>query len=52
MEEFFRVTAKFKDLPTREQTIKKEYTDAQIEGLCRLFAAHGMDLLPPPTDDE
>lgn len=50
MEEFFRVTAKFKDLPTREQTIKKEYTEAQIDGLCRLFAAHGMDLLPPPAE--
>ena len=48
MEEFFRETEKCKDLPTREQAIKKEYTQAQVELLCRLFAAHGMDLLPPP----
>lgn len=49
MEEFFRVTAKFKDMPTREQAINKQYTVAQVEGLHRLFAAHGMDLLAPPS---
>jgi len=49
MEEFFRETGKYKDLPTREQTIKGQYTDQQIEGMCQLFAAHGMDLLGPPS---
>jgi hypothetical protein len=47
MEEFFRVTGKFKDLPTREQVIQKTYTDDQISGLAQLFEAHGMDLLGP-----
>jgi DNA-binding transcriptional MerR regulator len=48
MEEFFRALGQFKELPTREQSIKGDYTRAQIEGLHRLFAAHGMDLLGPP----
>jgi DNA-binding transcriptional MerR regulator len=50
MEEFMRATARHKGLPTREQTINKEYTDAQVDGLHRLFAAHGIDLLGPPLD--
>ncbi|MGZ8901551.1 MAG: cupin domain-containing protein [Limisphaerales bacterium] len=47
MEDFMRAVSKQKDLPTREQALKKEYTEAQVEGLHRLFTAHGIDLLPP-----
>src|SRR5215472_13408147 len=42
IEEFFRVLAKFKDLPTREQAIEKSYTAKQKDGLKRVFEAHGM----------
>ncbi len=48
IEEFFRVLAKFKDLPTREQAINKTYTDEQKNGLKRLFEAHGMIVTGPP----
>lgn len=48
MEDFFRAVSVLEDLPTREAAINKTYTDEQIATLCRTFAAHGMDLLPPP----
>jgi DNA-binding transcriptional MerR regulator len=48
IEEFFQVLAKFKDLPTREQAIEKSYTAEQIDGLKRLFEAHGMIVTGPP----
>jgi len=48
MEEFFRAVSNHENLPTREDVINKTYTDEQVEGLHRLFQAHGMDLLGPP----
>jgi DNA-binding transcriptional MerR regulator len=49
MEEFFRELGKPpEDLITAEQMAKKTYTEEQVKSLCRLFEAHGMDLLPPP----
>ena len=48
IEEFFQALAKFKDLPTREQAIAKTYTAEQIDGLTRLFEAHGMIVTGPP----
>jgi len=50
VEEFFQVLAKFKDLPTREQAIEKSYTTEQVDGLKRLFEAHGMIVTGPPLD--
>jgi len=50
IEEFFQVLAKFKDLPTREQAIQKSYTTEQINGLKRVFEAHGMVVTGPPLD--
>lgn len=52
IEDFFRAISALKDLPTREGAINKTYTDQQIESLCRTFAAHAMDLLPPPDIPE
>jgi len=49
MEEFFRELGKPpKDLITAEQMVEKSYTEEQVKSLCRLFEAHGMDVLPPP----
>ncbi len=48
IEEFFQVLAKWKELPTREQTINKNYTDEQKIGMKRLFEDHGMILTGPP----
>ena len=48
IEEFFQAIARFKDLPTREQAIEKSYTAEQIDGLKRLFEAHGMIVTGPP----
>jgi hypothetical protein len=48
IEEFFQVLAKYKDLPTPEQAIEKSYTAEQIDGLKRLFEAHGMTVTGPP----
>jgi DNA-binding transcriptional MerR regulator/quercetin dioxygenase-like cupin family protein len=49
MEEFFRELGKPPmDLITAEQMVEKTYTEEQVKSLCRLFEAHGMDLLPPP----
>jgi len=48
MEEFFREVSTFKNLPTREDVIKKTYTEEQVQALDRLFSDHGMDLLGPP----
>jgi DNA-binding transcriptional MerR regulator/quercetin dioxygenase-like cupin family protein len=49
MEEFFRELGKPpKDLITAEQMVEKTFTEEQVKSLCRLFEAHGMDLLPPP----
>ena len=48
MEEFFQVLATFKGLPTREQAIEKTYTAEQIDGLKRVFEAHGMIVTGPP----
>lgn len=50
IEEFFQVLAKFKDLPTREQAIEKSYTAEQIDGLKRVFEAHGMTVTGPPLN--
>jgi DNA-binding transcriptional MerR regulator len=50
IEEFFQALAKYEGLPTREQTINKTYTDDQINGLMRLFEAHGMVVTGPPLD--
>jgi DNA-binding transcriptional MerR regulator len=50
VEEFFQALAKFKDLPTREQAIEKRYTAKQIDGLKRVFEAHGMTVTGPPLD--
>jgi DNA-binding transcriptional MerR regulator len=50
IEDFFQALAKFKDLPTREQAIEKSYTAKQIDGLKRVFEAHGMIVTGPPLD--
>jgi DNA-binding transcriptional MerR regulator len=50
IEEFFQALAKYKELPTREQAIKKSYTTEQIDGLRRVFDAHGMTVTGPPLD--
>jgi DNA-binding transcriptional MerR regulator len=50
VEEFFQVLSKFKDLPTREQAIEKSYSSEQIDGLKRVFEAHGMTVTGPPLD--
>ena len=50
IEDFFQALAKFKDLPTREQAIEKNYTVKQIDGLKRVFEAHGMIVTGPPLD--
>jgi DNA-binding transcriptional MerR regulator len=50
VEEFFQVLAEFKDLPTREQAIQKSYTAQQIDGLKRVFEAHGMIVTGPPLE--
>jgi DNA-binding transcriptional MerR regulator len=50
MEEFFRAVSNHQNLPTREDVINKTHTDQQVEGLHRLFNAHGMDLFPPPLE--
>jgi|SRR5579872_2896164 len=48
IEEFFQVLAKYRGLPTREQTITKSYTAEQIDGLRRVFQDHGMTMTGPP----
>ena len=48
IEDFFQVLATFKDLPTPEQAIEKRITPEQIEGLTRVFEAHGMTVTGPP----
>ncbi len=50
IEAFFQVLAKFKELPTREQAIERSYTTEQIDGLKRVFEAHGMIVTGPPLD--
>jgi hypothetical protein len=50
IEEFFQVLAKFKDLPTREQAKEKSFTAEQVDGLKRVFEAHGMSVTGPPLD--
>src|ERR1700719_359857 len=52
IEGFFQALAKFKDLPTREQAIEKSYTAKQIDGLKRVFEAHGMIVTGPPLEVE
>jgi len=52
IEEFFQALAKFKGLPTREQTINKTYSAEQIDELMRLFEAHGMIVTGPPLTVE
>jgi hypothetical protein len=52
IEEFFQALAKFKGLPTREQAINKTYTAEQIDGLSRVFEAHGMIVTGPPLGVE
>lgn len=48
MEDFFRAVNRYEDLPTREDVMNNTYTDEQVQGLDRLFQAHGMELLGPP----
>ncbi|HEX5221707.1 MAG TPA: cupin domain-containing protein [Verrucomicrobiae bacterium] len=48
IEEFFQAVARFKDLPTRQQTAENNVTAKQIEGLKCLFEAHGMTVTGPP----
>jgi DNA-binding transcriptional MerR regulator len=48
IEEFFQALAKYQGLPTREQAINKSYTAGQIDGLKRVFEAHGMIMTGPP----
>src|SRR6185295_6907606 len=48
IEEFFKALAKYKGLPTRDQAINKSYTAQQIDGLRRVFEAHGMTVTGPP----
>ncbi len=50
IEEFFQVLAKFKNLPTREQANEKSYTAEQVDGLKRVFEAHGMTVTGPQLD--
>ena len=50
IEEFFHVLAKSKDVPTREQAIEKSYTAELIDGVKRVFEAHGMIVTGPPLD--
>jgi DNA-binding transcriptional MerR regulator len=50
IEEFFQVLAKLKDLPTRAQALEKSYTADQVDGLKRVFEAHGMTVTGPPLD--
>jgi DNA-binding transcriptional MerR regulator len=50
IEEFFQALAKFKDLPTPEQAIAKNYRAEQVNGLKQVFEAHGMDVTGPPLD--
>ena len=50
MEDFFQALAKCKDLPTREQAMEKSYSGKQIEGLKRVFEAHGMIVTGPPLE--
>jgi len=50
IEDFFKALAKFKDLPTREQALNKSYTTEQINGLKRVFDAHGMTVTGPPLE--
>ena len=50
IEEFFQVLAKYKDLPTPEQTIAKSYSTEQIDGLKQVFEAHGMIMTGPPLE--
>jgi len=50
IEEFFHVLATFKGVPTREQAIEKSYTAEQIDGLKRVFDAHGMSVTGPPLN--
>jgi DNA-binding transcriptional MerR regulator len=52
IEEFFQAVAKFKELPTREQMIEKRIIAEQINGLKRLFEAHGMVVTGPPLGME
>src|ERR1041385_1495097 len=47
IEEFFHVLATHKDVPTPEQAIEKSYTAEQIDGLKRVFDAHGMSVTGP-----
>src|ERR1051325_718516 len=42
IEKFFQALAKYKGLPTPEQATNKTYTAEQIDGLRRVFEAHGM----------
>jgi DNA-binding transcriptional MerR regulator len=52
IEDFFQALAKYKGLPTRDQAINKSYTPDQIDGLRRVFEAHGMTVTGPPLEVE
>jgi mannose-6-phosphate isomerase-like protein (cupin superfamily) len=48
IEGFFQVLAKFKGLPTREQSVEKSYSAEQVDALKQVFEAHGMVVTGPP----
>ena len=48
MDAFFPALAKLKDLPTRDQAIRKSITTQQKEEMMRVFQAHGMTVTGPP----
>ena len=52
IEEFFAAVGKSKELPTREQMVERSYSKEQVDGLKRLFEAHGMVVTGPPIGFE
>ena len=52
IEEFFAAVGKSKELPTREQMVERSYKKEQIDGLKKLFEAHGMVVTGPPIGFE
>lgn len=52
IEAFFQAIAKYKGLPTCEQMTERSVTAEQINGLKKLFDAHGMTVTGPPLGME
>lgn len=48
IEEFFHALATCKELPTRDEALRGDYTHQQKLAMMRLFEAHGMILTGPP----